>query len=113
MLLSGHSEYQATPHQPNRDREPATANAVGESTEQGGYPMRTGDLERHNERPTVANDRRRVRVWFGSHVIADVTEPAAKAAQTEEGWRRRFEGLRVTNDAAEPDSLVAAYSGHG
>lgn len=73
--------------------------------------MRTGDLERHSEPPTVANDRRRVRVWFGRHVIADVIEPAPKAAQTEAGWRRRWEGLRVTNDSPEPDALASGLLG--
>ncbi|MFC0628306.1 hypothetical protein [Kribbella deserti] len=40
-----------------------------------------------------------------------MTEPAAKAAQTEEGWRRRFAGLRVTNDEAarELDALAPSY----
>ena len=42
--------------------------------------------------------RRRVRVWFGEHVIADHVAEAATAERYEQAMRRRFAGLRTTND---------------
>ena len=45
--------------------------------------------------------RHRVRVWFGPHKIAEYTAEPALAAQYEAAMRRRFAGLRVTNDASE------------
>ncbi len=42
--------------------------------------------------------RRRVRVWFGEHVIAQYVADAPLAARYEQAMRRRFAGLRVTND---------------
>ncbi|TDD28546.1 hypothetical protein E1218_06925 [Kribbella turkmenica] len=50
-------------------------------------------------------NRRRVRVWFGEHVIAQYVAEAPLAARYEQAMRRRFAGLRVTNDvlgAASP-----------
>ena len=50
-------------------------------------------------------ERRRVRVWFGSHPIADYTAEVPLANRYEQAMRRRFAGLRVTNDplaAKEP-----------
>ena len=56
---------------------------------------------------TLVNPRRpidrRVRVWFGPHLIADYTGDAEAAARFEAGMRRRFISLRVTN---EPAALV-------
>jgi hypothetical protein len=49
--------------------------------------------------------RRRVRVWFGEHVIAQYVAEAPLAARYEQAMRRRFACLRVTNDvlgAASP-----------
>lgn len=49
--------------------------------------------------------RRKVRVWFGEHVIAQYVAEAPLAARYEQAMRRRFAGLRVTNDvlgAASP-----------
>jgi hypothetical protein len=47
----------------------------------------------------TSKQRRLVRVWFGEHVIAqNVAEPAL-ASRYEQAMRRRFAGLRVTNDA--------------
>lgn len=43
-------------------------------------------------------ERRRVRVWFGEYVIADYIAGSDLAAQYEQLMRRRFAGLRVTND---------------
>lgn len=42
--------------------------------------------------------RRRVRVWFGEHVIADHVAEAATAERYEQAMQRRFAGLRTTND---------------
>lgn len=54
--------------------------------------------------------KRRVRVWFGEHVIAQYIAEPALAARYEHAMRRRFAGLRVTNDllgpAAVADELV-------
>ena len=42
--------------------------------------------------------RRRVRLWFGQHQLADfIGEPAA-ATRYEAAMRRRFPGLEITND---------------
>jgi hypothetical protein len=46
--------------------------------------------------------RRRVRVWFGEHVIAQYVAEAPLAARYEQAMRRRFAGLRVTNDILGP-----------
>lgn len=43
-------------------------------------------------------DRRRVRVWFGKTAIADYIAAPELAAQYQEAMRRRFAGLRVTNE---------------
>ncbi len=43
-------------------------------------------------------DRCRVRVWFGEHVIAQYIAEPALAARYEQAMRRRFAGLKVTND---------------
>lgn len=42
--------------------------------------------------------RRKVRVWFGEHVIAQYVAEAPLAARYEQAMRRRFACLRVTND---------------
>ena len=46
--------------------------------------------------------RRRVRVWFGAHVIAQYVADPPLAARYEQAMRRRFAGLRVTNDILGP-----------
>ncbi|GAA1711567.1 hypothetical protein GCM10009745_69580 [Kribbella yunnanensis] len=48
---------------------------------------------------------RRVRVWFGEHLIAEHVGNAVDAADYEAGMRRRFASLRVTNEliAAVPN----------
>jgi hypothetical protein len=51
---------------------------------------------------TSRQHRRRVRVWFGEHVIAQYVAEAALAARYEQAMRRRFAGLRVTNDLLDP-----------
>ncbi|MGW5194027.1 hypothetical protein ACWEOO_32560 [Kribbella sp. NPDC004138] len=54
--------------------------------------------------------RRRVRLWFGPHQIADyIGEPAA-AARHEAAMRRRFPGLDVTNDPLPVSRRSADYS---
>lgn len=47
--------------------------------------------------------RRRVRVWFGDHVVADYQAEAALADRYAAAMSRRFAGLRVTSDPI-PDS---------
>ena len=39
---------------------------------------------------------RRVRVWFGEHVIADYTAEVADAIRYQAGMTRRFASLRIT-----------------
>lgn len=46
----------------------------------------------------ITERRYRVRVWFGTHVIADYIGPKAVAERYEIAMQRRFAGLRVTND---------------
>lgn len=58
----------------------------------------------------ASNERRRVRVWFGSHVIADYTAAPDLAERYAHAMSRRFAGLRITNDpmplmARVPDTL--------
>lgn len=48
---------------------------------------------------------RRVRVWFGAHVIADHVCDPASAAEYESAMRRRFASLRITNEPAVPEAL--------
>jgi hypothetical protein len=43
-------------------------------------------------------ERRRVRVWFGTTAIADHTAEPALATRYEQAMRRRFAGLKVTNE---------------
>ncbi|WP_433020599.1 hypothetical protein [Kribbella sp. CA-294648] len=45
---------------------------------------------------------RRVRVWFGEHVIADYTAEPAKALRYQAAMTRRFYSLRVTIEPAIP-----------
>ena len=48
--------------------------------------------------------RRRVRVWFGSHVIADYRADAELAERYVAAMAWRFAGLRITNEPVpEPD----------
>lgn len=42
--------------------------------------------------------RRRVRVWFGDHVVADYRAEADLAERYAAAMARRFAGLRVTSD---------------
>ena len=51
---------------------------------------------------TSKQHRRRVRVWFGEHVIAQYVAEAPLAARYEQAMRRRFAGLKVTNDLLGP-----------
>ena len=43
---------------------------------------------------------RTVRVWFGQHVIAELTAPAPAASRYEAAMDRRFFGLAITNEPA-------------
>ncbi|ADB33659.1 hypothetical protein Kfla_4641 [Kribbella flavida DSM 17836] len=58
-----------------------------------------------NESGSVV-ERRRVRVWFGDHVIADYWAEALRAEQYADAMARRFAGLRVTNDPLGGGSVV-------
>jgi hypothetical protein len=51
--------------------------------------------------------RRKVKVWFGEHVIAQYVAEPALAQRYEQAMKRRFAGLRVTN---EPLGKTAAGS---
>jgi hypothetical protein len=48
------------------------------------------------------SERRRVRVWFGEHVIADYQAEPDLAERYAHAMSRRFAGLRVTNDPVPP-----------
>jgi hypothetical protein len=50
--------------------------------------------------------RRRVRVWFGAHVIAQYVADAPLADRYEQAMRRRFAGLKVTNEVFGPQPDV-------
>jgi hypothetical protein len=43
---------------------------------------------------------RRVRVWFGEHVIADYTAEVADAVRYQAGMTRRFASMRITIEPA-------------
>lgn len=47
---------------------------------------------------SVRVERRRVRVWFGDHVVADYRAEAELAERYAAAMSRRFAGLRVTSD---------------
>lgn len=47
-------------------------------------------------------EMRRVRVWFGVHVIAEYKAEADLAERYAHAMSRRFAGLRVTNDLVPP-----------
>ncbi|MFC9688388.1 hypothetical protein ACFTSF_07580 [Kribbella sp. NPDC056951] len=42
--------------------------------------------------------RRRVRLWFGPHVLADFIGEPASADRHEAAMRRRFPGVHITNE---------------
>jgi hypothetical protein len=46
----------------------------------------------------VLVERRRVRVWFGDHVVADYRAEAELAERYAAAMSRRFAGLRVTSE---------------
>ena len=47
-------------------------------------------------------ERRRVRVWFGTTPIADYIAAPELAERYQDGMRRRFAGLPITNDCFPP-----------
>jgi hypothetical protein len=60
------------------------------------------------------SERRRVRVWFGEHVIADYRAEPALAERYAQAMSRRFAGLRVTNDPMPVvDRVPDALPGEG
>jgi len=52
--------------------------------------------------------RRRVRVWFGSHVIASYCAEPELATRYAAAMGPRFAGLRITNEPLLPDDVVSA-----
>lgn len=53
--------------------------------------------------------RRRVRVWFGPHSIADYIAEPALAERYAHAMSRRFAGLRVTNEPLkDPEAAEAS-----
>ena len=48
--------------------------------------------------PVRLVERRRVRVWFGDHVVADCRAEAEVAERYAAAMSRRFAGLRVTSE---------------
>ena len=52
------------------------------------------------------SERRRVRVWFGEHVIADYRAEPALAERYAHAMSRRFAGLRITNDPMPMDDRL-------
>ena len=53
-------------------------------------------------RPVAGTPRRRVRVWFGDHVVADYQAEADLADRYAAAMSRRFGGLRVTSEPVPP-----------
>lgn len=47
-----------------------------------------------------ANRRRRVRVWFGEHVVVEYVAEQGESERYAEAMGRRFAGLRVTSEPA-------------
>ncbi|WP_433014697.1 hypothetical protein [Kribbella sp. CA-294648] len=54
----------------------------------------------------TALERRRVQVWFGSHVIATYVAERLLADRYAAAMGRRFAGLRITNEPLPPTVLV-------
>jgi hypothetical protein len=50
----------------------------------------------------VHQQRRRVRVWFGSYAIVDQIAEPALAERFEHAMRKRFASLKVTNEPLQP-----------
>jgi hypothetical protein len=51
---------------------------------------------------TTGARQRRIRVWFGEYVIADLRAEPALAERYAEAMIRGFPGLQVTNEPLEP-----------
>jgi len=56
----------------------------------------------------VPSAKRRVRVWFGEHPIMTYVGLPAPAERYEQAMRRRFVGLRVTNEAVDAAAVPSA-----
>jgi hypothetical protein len=52
--------------------------------------------------------RTRIRVWFGTHVVAEYDAVPQLAARYEDAMRRRFAGLRVTSEELAGDHQAGA-----
>lgn len=60
--------------------------------------------------------RRRVRVWFGQQTIYDHVAAPDLAERYEQAMRRRFAGLRITNDPLpdlDPNPAPLVHTGPG
>lgn len=63
---------------------------------------------------TVRAQQRRVRVWFGNCPICDYLGEPEDAERYEYAMRRRFNGLRVTNEAIpSPATGTASHRRQG
>ena len=58
----------------------------------------------------TSTSRRRVRLWFGPHQIADYIGDQPGASRYEAAMRRRFPGLEITNDPLPVTARPADYS---
>jgi hypothetical protein len=56
-------------------------------------------------RPGPEGPKVRVRVWFGTHAIADHAADPASAERYAAAMSRRFAGLRVTSEPLPPTGL--------
>lgn len=54
----------------------------------------------------TTDDRRRVQVWFGHHVIAGYVAETLLADRYAAAMGRRFAGLRITNEPLSPKRLA-------
>jgi hypothetical protein len=57
-------------------------------------------------KPESGTQRRRVRVWFGDHVVADYQAEAELADRYAAAMSRRFAGLRVTSEPIPPSEAL-------
>lgn len=65
-------------------------------------------LNQHQLPPEISPGCTRIRVWFGSHVVAEYEAAPRLAARYEDAMRRRFAGLRVTTDELHGDQAADA-----
>lgn len=56
--------------------------------------------------PALPATLRQVRVWFGTHVVAEYAAVPHLTARYEDAMRRRFAGLRVTSEELAGDQAA-------